>query len=226
MFQLEDQLQSERDHSDDLSRALQEHADRISQLDRERQFAQENVSRLEEKLRQRDEEEKDYSQQIKQREAEAEELREEISNLRREYTRTADELKRALEETSSQENGARAQVENLVRQQATFDIDLKTSADKINALKEEVERQRRRIQVLQQESADKEVKLVQLNKQHQRDKEDLEGMNTALDSKQMELELVSRYLFFVSLYSKPWFSSSATSAFVVQPVQLPHLPHE
>ncbi|KAG5353057.1 hypothetical protein C0989_010864 [Termitomyces sp. Mn162] len=195
--ELEGQLQQERDHSDDLSRALQEHADRISQLDQEHQFSQENVSRLEEKLRQRDEEEKDYSQQVKQREADIEELRGEMSNLRREHTRTIDELKRALEDASIQESGARAQVENLVRQQATFDIESKTSADRIHALKEEIERQRRRIQVLQQESADKEVKLVQLNKQHQRDKEDLEGMNTALDSKQMELELVSRHFLLV-----------------------------
>ncbi|KAG6876517.1 hypothetical protein C0992_012614 [Termitomyces sp. T32_za158] len=192
--ELESQLQQERDHSDDLSRALQEHADRISQLDKERQFSEENVSRLEEKLRQRDEEEKNHLKQIKHREAEADKLREETSDLRRENTRTIDGLKRALEEASLQEAGARAQVEDLVRQQATFDIELKSSTDKMNALKEEVERQRRRIQVLQQESADKEVKLVQLNKQHQRDKEDLEGMNTALDSKQMELELLKRNL--------------------------------
>ncbi|KAG6861812.1 hypothetical protein C0995_011693 [Termitomyces sp. Mi166 len=191
--ELEDQLHQERDHSDDLSCALQEQADRISQLDQEHQSSQENVSRLEEKLRQRDEEEKDYSQQIKQREAEAKELREEMSNLRVEHTRTLDELKRTLEEVSLQESTARAQVENLARQQATFD-EVKSSADKISALKEEVERQRRRIQLLQQESADKEVKLVQLTKQHQRDKEDLEGMNTALDSKQMELELIKRNL--------------------------------
>ncbi|KAG6876674.1 hypothetical protein C0993_001311 [Termitomyces sp. T159_Od127] len=86
------------------------------------------------------------------------------------------------------------ELEDLVRQQATFELESRSSTDKMNALKEEVERQWRRIQVLQQESADKEVKLVQLNKQHQRDKEDLEGMNTALDSKQMELELLKRKL--------------------------------
>ncbi|KAG6911060.1 hypothetical protein DXG01_004575 [Tephrocybe rancida] len=192
--ELEDQLQQERDHSEGLAHELQEHADRISQLDQERQFSQENVARLEDKLRQRDEEDTGYSQQALQREAEAEQLREEMSNLRREHTHAIDELQRALQEASVQEGGARAQVENLVRQQATVDIEMKSSTDKINALKDEVERQRRKIQVLQQESADKEVKLVQLNKQHQRDKEDLEGMNTALDSKQMELELIKRNL--------------------------------
>ncbi|KAG6836493.1 hypothetical protein H0H93_007522 [Arthromyces matolae] len=192
--ELEDQLQQEREHSDNLTRALQEHEDHISQLAEERQFAQDDVARLEEKVRQRAEEEENSSQLVRQRDAEVEQLREEMSNLRREHTHAIDELNRALEEASSQQAAARTQVETLVRQQATFDVETKSSVDKINALKEEIERQRRRIQTLQQESADKEVKLAQLTKQHQRDKEDLEGMNTALDSKQMELELIKRNL--------------------------------
>ncbi|KAG5652587.1 hypothetical protein H0H81_004462 [Sphagnurus paluster] len=190
--QLEDQLQQEREHSEELTRALQEREDRISELDQERQFAQENLTRLEEKLHQRDEEVNEYSQRVVQRETDAEQLREEMSNLRREHTHAMNEQTRALEEASLREAEARTQLENLVRQQATADVELKSSADKINALKEEVERLRRKIQVLQQESADKDIKLVQLNKQRQRDKEDLEGLNTALDSKQMELELIKR----------------------------------
>ncbi|KAG6816044.1 hypothetical protein H0H87_009005 [Tephrocybe sp. NHM501043] len=193
-IQLEDQLQQEREHSEGLARTLQEYENRISQLDQERQFSQENVGRLEEKLRQRDEEDTGYSEQAMQREAEVEELREEMTKLCQEHTHATDELERALQDVSTREGEARAQLENLVRQQVTVDIEMKTSLDKVAALKEEVERQRRKIQVLQQESADKEVKLVQLNKQHQRDKEDLEGMNTALDSKQMELELIKRNL--------------------------------
>jgi len=47
---------------------------------------------------------------------------------------------------------------------------------------------------LQQESADKEVKIVQLGKQRSQDKEDLQGLNIALDSKQQELELLKRRL--------------------------------
>ncbi|KAF5376080.1 hypothetical protein D9615_007716 [Tricholomella constricta] len=192
--QLEDQLQQERDHSEDLTRALQEREDRISELDQERQFAQENLARLEEKLRQRDQEISEHTERMVVREAEAERLREEMSNQRREHTHDVAEQTRALEEASLREGEARAQMEALVRQQAALDIEMKSSADKVNALKEEVERLRRKIQVLQQESADKEVKLLQLNKQHQRDKEDLEGINTALDSKQMELELIKRNL--------------------------------
>ncbi|GLB44159.1 hypothetical protein LshimejAT787_1600890 [Lyophyllum shimeji] len=192
--QLENELNEERDHSERLAATLRECEDRIAELDQERQFAQENVSRLEEKLHQRDQDVHEASQRIMQREAEAEQLREAMSKLRREHEHAISEQNRALEEVSMREGEARAQMEALVRQKATADIELKASADKVNALKEEAERLRQRIQTLLQESADKEVKLVQLQKQHQRDKEDLEGMNTALDSKQMELDLIKRKL--------------------------------
>lgn len=134
-----------------------------------------------------------------EREAEAEKLREEMSSLRRQHAHAINEKSRALDEMSLRESEARTQMETLVRQQAAVEMEMKSSADKISALKEEVERLRRRVQVLQQESADKEVKLMQLTKQHQRDKEDLEGMNTALDSKQMELELVCYLLSFLTV---------------------------
>ena len=62
--------------------------------------------------------------------------------------------------------------------------------------KEEVERLRRHVHSLQQESADKEVKIVQMMKQHSLDKEDLQGLNIALDSKQQELQLVCFFYFF------------------------------
>lgn len=125
-----------------------------------------------------------------QREAEAEELREEMSKLKREHSHVVEEQARALQEVSLQESEARAKMEVLVRQQATVDVEMKTARDKVNALKEEVERLRRQIHELQQESADKEVKLAQITKQRAQDREDLSGLNMALESKQQELELV------------------------------------
>ncbi|KAJ7893967.1 hypothetical protein B0H14DRAFT_3662083 [Mycena olivaceomarginata] len=59
-------------------------------------------------------------------------------------------------------------------------------------LKDEIERLRGQIHELQQESADKEVNIVQITKQRAQDKEDLKGLNIALDSKQQELELLKR----------------------------------
>jgi chromosome segregation ATPase len=67
-----------------------------------------------------------------------------------------------------------------------------------DAMKDEVERLRRQVQMLQQESADKEVKIVQLNKQRGQDKEDLHGLNIALDSKQQELELVCGLFLYIA----------------------------
>jgi len=59
-------------------------------------------------------------------------------------------------------------------------------------LQEELERLRRQVHDLQQESADKEVRLTQFGKWRDQDKEDIKGLNIALDSKQQELELLKR----------------------------------
>jgi hypothetical protein len=113
-----------------------------------------------------------------------------MSNLRREYSHVVDEQSRDLQEVSLREGEARSQMEALIRQKAEIDVEINTLQDKVTALKDEVERLRRQVYELQQESADKEVKIVQLTKQRAKDKEDLQGMNIALDSKQQELELV------------------------------------
>ena len=86
----------------------------------------------------------------------------------------------------------------LVRAKAEADVEIKTSRDCIDVLKEEVERLRRHVHSLQQESADKEVKIVQMTEQHSLDKEDFQGLNIALDSKQQELQIVC--CFFIYIY--------------------------
>ena len=172
-------------------------------LDQERQFAADSVSRLEEKLRQCDQELEEYSQRVVRGEAETERLQEEMSDLRREYSHVVDEQSRALQEVSLREGEARSQMEALIRQKAEADVEIKTSKDKVIALKDEVERLRRQVHELQQESADKEVGIVQLTKQRAKDKEDLQGMNIALDSKQQELELVGISFETYSLDTHP-----------------------
>lgn len=152
---------------------------------------------MEDKLRQREEEIAESSERMRQREAESEQLHEEMSNLKREHAHTVDQQNRALQEVSLQESEARTQMEGLVRQQASAELEMNGSKDKVNALKEEVERLRRQIHELQQESADKEVKFAHLTKQRAEDREDLAGLNLALDSKQQELELVSYRSIYV-----------------------------
>jgi chromosome segregation ATPase len=151
------------------------------------------VSRAEERLRQRDRELEEYSQRIAHHEAKAEHLLEEMDSLRREYSLAADEQSKALQDVSLREGEARSQMEALIRQKAETDIEIENLTDKVVALQHEVERLRRQVHELQQESADKEVKIVQLTKQRAQDKEDLQGINIALDSKQQELELVRNF---------------------------------
>jgi chromosome segregation ATPase len=167
----------------------------VSDLEQERQFAGDNVARLEENLRARDAEISHITQRVLERESELENLREEMSTIKREHAHLINEQTRALRDAVGQEDESKARVDQLVRAKAEADVEIKTSRDRIIVLKEEVERLRRHVHSLQQESADKEVKIVQMTKQHSLDKEDLQGLNIALDSKQQELELVCFFSF-------------------------------
>jgi chromosome segregation ATPase len=104
--------------------------------------------------------------------------------------RLLDEQERRNRESTSQDTEIKANFERIIKQKAESDVELKTSRDQIAALKDEVERLRRHVHSLQQESADKEVKIVHLEKQKSVAAQDMMGLNIALDSKQQELELV------------------------------------
>ncbi|KAJ7452151.1 hypothetical protein B0H11DRAFT_302820 [Mycena galericulata] len=166
------QLHEQESHADGMKQTLQAREERIVQLEQERQYAVDNVARLEENVRRRDAEAAEASQRALQREAEAEALREQLSRMKREHAG-------ALE-------GAAA------AQSAAADEQARTARERASALKDEIERLRRQVHELQQESADKEVKIVQITKQRAQDKQDLQGLNIALDSKQQELELLKR----------------------------------
>jgi chromosome segregation ATPase len=170
---------------------LQEREDHIAGLNSEHRFAIDNVSRLEENIRQRDAEIVDYSQRVVEREIAAEQLREQMTNMKREHARIVDEQARKLQDMAASDNTAREQMEAMTKANAEADVALGTLKEQASALKDEVERLRRQVHELQQGSADKEVKIVQLTKQRSQDKEDIQGLNIALDSKQQELELVS-----------------------------------
>ena len=119
-----------------------------------------------------------------------------MSTVKREHAHLISEQTRALRDAADQEDESNAHVNLLVQAKAEADVEIKTSRDRIIVLKEEVERLRGHVHNLQQESADKEVKIVQMMKQHSLDKEDLQGLNIALDSKQQELQLVCFFSFF------------------------------
>jgi chromosome segregation ATPase len=172
---------------------MQEQEDRLSQLDGELRFMKENVSRLEDNIRDRDTEIASLSGKAIECAAEAEELLEQLSFSKRKQAHSGDVQKRGLEEAITREREAREQLKTARREKATSDITLGSSKERLHSLSEEMSRLRAQVHQLQKEGADKEVTIVHLNKQVTQDKEDINGLNIALDPKQQELKLVSFY---------------------------------
>lgn len=189
--QLEEQLQAEQEHSEGLTQALQEQESRITLITQERQYANDSVARLQEYLRQRDGEIAEQKKRVMECENEVGEIRAEMTRAKRDHSRTVDEQSRTLSDVIAREVEARANMENMIKERVENEVLLRTTKENIKALNEEIEKLRRQVHDLQQESADKDIKLSQAAKQRTQDKEDLQGLNIALDSKQQELELVS-----------------------------------
>ncbi|CDO77565.1 hypothetical protein BN946_scf184926.g2 [Trametes cinnabarina] len=192
--ELQIQVRAEQEHSEELTRALREREDKVIALEHEQKFSQERVSRLEARLREREAELSEISKKQTEREADAENAQDEIAKMKREHARIVNEQSRTLQDVVAREVEARASMETMVREKAETDVQLASLKERSEALTAEVERLRRQVHDLQQESADKEMKVVQLEKRCARDKEDLEGLNIALDSKQQELEMLKRRL--------------------------------
>ena len=177
---------------------MQEREDRLSTLDRERKYAQDNVTRLQENLRQRDADIAELTKRFRESDAKVEEIREGFTRQKREHSRTVDEQSRKLSEVVAREVESRHSMERAVREKAEADVIMDTLKERVSTMSEELEKLRRQVHELQQESADKEVKLAQAVKQRALDKEDIQGLNIALGSKQQEVELVCTILNFLN----------------------------
>lgn len=189
--QLEEQLRAEEEHAGELTIALREREDKVTALEQEHKFALDRATRVESRLREREAELSELVRKQEERENESEMAQSEVTKMKREHARIVNEQSRTLQDVVAREVEARAAMEAMVREKAESDVQLNSLKERTGALTAEVERLRRQVHDLQQESADKEVKLVQVAKQRAQDKEDLNGLNIALDSKQQELELVS-----------------------------------
>lgn len=172
--------------------------EQFSQLQRERQAAAENITHLEKLLEERDAELDTFTKKLSSKEEEIDSLRDELSSLRREHARLASEHDRAISSVGGREADARKQVEEALRSQTEAQMEAKSLQDRVDTLQEEVEKLRRQVHELKKQSADQDVKFVQMQRQHEQDKEDKLGLNIALDSKQQELELVS--VDYLALY--------------------------
>ncbi|KAH9848978.1 hypothetical protein C2E23DRAFT_888588 [Lenzites betulinus] len=192
--EVSEQLRSEQEHAEELTRALREREDKVSAIEREQKFAEERATRLEGRLREREAELAELSKKQSEHENDTETAQSEIAKMKREHARIVNEQSRTLQDVVAREVEARAAMEAMVREKAEGEVQLSSLKERTTALTAEVERLRRQVHELQQESADKEVKLVQYSKKHTQDKEDLDGLNIALDSKQQELEMLKRRL--------------------------------
>ena len=175
---------------DELVQTLEEQKDVFSSLEEDHQLSLENVSLLEARVSQRDAEVTKLTLDTGKLERENEELRGAIGRLEKERGREVDERSREFSELVTREAESRRYLEDLVSEKAGTDILVTTLQNRVVSLDEEVSKLRRQVHELQQESATKEVTLTQLNKWREQDKEDIKGLNIALDSKQQELELV------------------------------------
>ncbi|KAG8215298.1 hypothetical protein J3R82DRAFT_8887 [Butyriboletus roseoflavus] len=132
-------------------------------------------------------------------EAERNSLAQTVENTETEFTRLKEksaiaeeasgeairQLHHHLSQLERERNDLEAERNTLSREKG----DVETERDNFSS---EISRLRIQIQQLQKDSAVMEVTIVQLNKQLDQDKEDINGLNIALESKQQELELVKR----------------------------------
>ncbi len=197
-FQLEAELAESRQHADDLTNALEANTESLRQ---ELKAANDSVARLDQDIRQRDTELEELAHRVVAHEDEAEDARSELATLKREQTRTADEHRRALADLTARAESAQTELEAAVQGKGESNVAADALRDRVGTLEAELEKLRRQVRDLQAESANREVNIAQMEKQRDRDREDLQGLNIALDSKQQELELVS--LIYVLRASPP-----------------------
>jgi chlorite dismutase len=114
-----------------------------------------------------------------------------MSRFKREQERILSERARLLNDALRGKEIMERNLEEVVRSKVDVDLELKTSKEREGRLVGEVEDLKREMKAVKMDSADKEVRIVQIMKRSEREREDLMGLEIALESKQQELELVS-----------------------------------
>jgi len=170
----------------------------VQALEQELKFAQDNVTRLETHFGQRDVDIEELAQRVVRSEDEVVGLRDELSRLRRAGDHDAQEQRRTIIELTERDAVARKQAEDAIREKAVLQIAHDMLEERVKSLDADVDRLRRQVHGLQQESASKEVKIAALHKERELLASDRDGLNLALESKQQELELVSLQIYLVA----------------------------
>lgn len=203
MLQILEELNAERGNADDAIRSFQSLETRTSTLEQERDFATADVKRLEGLLRERSEEISELKGKLGAKDDLLDSLQDDLSALRREYSRITSDSKR----TSSEVEDARSRMEEALRARAQKEAEAQLASTRVKELEADVEKLRRQVHVLKQDSADTEMKMVHLQKQLEQTNEDKHGLNLALDLKQEELQAVKRKLSTSKMEGTPIPSS-------------------
>ncbi|KAG8733085.1 hypothetical protein FRC11_008790, partial [Ceratobasidium sp. 423] len=183
---LTEELSSEQDAHAALINEHERVTVRLEDLDREHQSSLDTVRRLERIVQARNTELAQTEESIRTQALEAEQLRS--------HTRELERVKAQRDAAMEAESRLRTQLEDAQKLRATESVELSKLRERVKHLVDDATHSQRRVNELMAESADKEVRIVQLSKARAQDLEDKEGLNVALQSKQQELELIKRKL--------------------------------
>jgi len=164
---------------------------KLEVAEQEHEFSLENSHRLRSALDQRDKEIANLEDARQSDHTELESLRSRLSSLDKDHARILSERARHIEDLEQQLAAHIERSAQLTNETAGRDVYLASLEERAQRRGEECDRLRRRIHELENESATKEVKLVELERDRERVRDDNMNLNIALDSKQQELELVS-----------------------------------
>ena len=196
---------------------MQSHSDlqrKLEQTEQEYAFATENADRLQTAMDSRTAEIQALEDERQAHFAELDALHSRLSTLDKEHSRQLSERGRQVSDLETQLQLMQAESERTVRmvnESADRDVYLASVEDKAEQRREECERLRRRCHELEQESAAREVTLLELNRDADRVREDNMNLNIALDSKQQELELVSCFILRRLYFANPMHRSRESS---------------
>ncbi|KAG8835934.1 hypothetical protein FRC17_000019 [Serendipita sp. 399] len=188
------ELEASRQHVDNLMASHSDLQRKLEEAQQEKEFAIENTEQLEQTLETRDHEIEALEDRCQQQFTELEGLRGHLTNADKDYTRQLADRERRIQELQGQLQLSNERSNQMLCDTAERDVYLATLEEKANGRLEENERMRRRVHELEQESATKEMELVELQKDNERFKDDIANLNIALDAKQQELELIKRRL--------------------------------
>lgn len=163
----------------------------LEELQEEHRAEKERAQRSQEMLVESEQELEMTTSRMQAQAAQLKDLQDQILAGTKNQRNSLGDRDRQIAELQSALDASLAQHESAARDKTTAIARLGAVEEKANTRQQEIEKLRQRVHELESESADKEVKLLQLKKDVAAAREDCDSFNIALDSKQQELDFVS-----------------------------------